>query len=217
MATKRVTPIDEDFAQAQNISINAAFQASPRACIILASQQITFTNASGSTVSITFVPNSVNPQQKIFGDIQSLQSGPSPSAPQTPNAPNGNGSVNYHINAGGKSYGPFGIQVGDGPLIVFLTLSGSNITCTPDPVAIPPYDSTLGIAGTIEFVPDNISNNYSIGWPGGDPFTPPITYPDSQPHGDGATTLPADYSYTVNTPNPKQGGSGAGTVKLKGS
>jgi len=215
MATQRITPIDEDFAQAQNISITPAFQASPRACIILASQSVTFTNGSGSPVSITFVPNSVNPQLKIFNDIPNLQSGPAPSQPQAPNATNG--SVNYYVNANGNSYGPFGIQVGNGPMVVYLTLSGSTITCTPNPVAVPPYSSSLGIAGTLEFVPDNINNNYSIAWPGGDPFTPPITAPDSQPHSDNPTSLPNDYGYTVTTPSPEEGGGGGGTVKLKGS
>src|SRR5580693_7826033 len=99
MATQRAIPI-EDIDSAQNINIDSSFMAHPRACIILDSQDVTFTNASGSTVAIQFVLNALNPDlnQQIFSDIPSLPSGPMPSAPQTPdNLTNGNGSVNYYV------------------------------------------------------------------------------------------------------------------------
>ncbi|HLB90901.1 MAG TPA: hypothetical protein VJK27_01090 [Terriglobales bacterium] len=219
MATQRAIPI-EDIDSAQNINIDSSFMAHPRACIILDSQDVTFTNASGSTVAIQFVLNALNPDlnQQIFSDIPSLPSGPMPSAPQTPdNLTNGNGSVNYYVVVGGASYGPYCIQVGDGPMQVLFTLSGDTITCTPDPVAIPPYNLALQIAGTIAMYPDDANNDYSIQWPGGDPFTPPLSTPDGASHGDSASSVPQDYSYTVTSPNPADGGSGGGTVKIKTS
>jgi len=219
MATERIIPM-RDGATNQNISINTSFAATPRACIILSTQAITFTNGSGSPVSIQFVPNPINPSQPIFNNISNLPGGPSPSQPQTPNnLNNGNGSVNYYIVAGGVPYGPYAIQIGNGPLQVLISMSGGNITCTPNPSVIPTYNSALGIAGTIEMVPDNVINNYAIGWPGGDPFTPPLTSPDSQPHADGPGTTITDYDFTVSTRSPREGvgGGGGGTVKIKGA
>jgi hypothetical protein len=219
MATQRAIPI-ADIDSDQNINIDSSFMAHPRACIILDSQDVTFTNASGSTIAIQFVLNALNsdPNQQIFTNIASLPSGPLPSAPQTPNnLTNGNGSVNYWVNAGGVSYGPYCIQVGDGPMQVLFTLSGDTITCTPDPVAIPPYNLALQIAGTIAMYPDDVNNDYSIQWPNGDPFTPPLSTPDEASHADSATTVLQDYSYTVTSPNPADGGSGGGTVKIKTS
>lgn len=216
MATQRVFPIEENFDVAQNITIDSSLKATPRACIIPSSQPVTFTNNSGMPISITFTPNPITPSQKMFNDIPTLPSGPAPSSPQTPNAPNGNGSVNYTISGGGNSTGPFGIQVGNGPLQVLFTLSGSDIICSPTIAAVPPYNTVLGIAGTIEMVPDDASNNYSVGWPGGDPFTPAITTPDSQSHANRATTPVNDYNYSVTSP---KGGivnaSGGGTVRIK--
>jgi hypothetical protein len=214
MATQRVFPIEENAFAAQNITIDSSLKANPTACIIPGTQPVTFTNSSGMPISITFTPNPVNPSQTLFNDIPNLPSGPAPSSPQSPTVQNG--SVNFTITGGGNSNGPFGIQVGNGPLQVLISLSGSNIVCTPKTVAVPPYNNVLGIAGTIEMVPDNVNNNYSIGWPGADPFTPALTTPDSQPHSDRATTPVGDYNYTVSSPKgPITNASGGGTVRVK--
>jgi hypothetical protein len=220
MATQRIIPIEEENVAAQPIAITSSggvYAASPVACIILGSRQqgVSFSNTSGSTVAITFVPNPVNNNLKVFNDIPSL---PSTGAPtyQTPQVDNG--SVNYNIVVGGQSYGPFAIQVGNGPLQVFISMSGTTITCTPPTVAVPAYNNALGIPGTLEMIPDNVNNGYAIAWPGGsDPFHPPLTWPDSAPHGDTNATPVGNYNYTVNTPNPKEGGGGGGTVRIKSS
>jgi hypothetical protein len=220
MATQRVIPIDEENAPNQNIVINSAFQASPRAFIMLPTSGVTFTNNSGTVISIQFVPNVLNPApgQQIFNNINSLQSGSAPSPPQTPNnLNNGNGSVNYYVVSGGVPYGPYGIQVGAGPMQVLFTLNGDQITCSPNPVAIPPYNNMLQQAGTIAMFPDDASNNYGVGWPTMDPFTPPITTPDGLPHANGPLTVVNDYNYNVTSPTPADGGNGSGTVRIKGT
>jgi hypothetical protein len=216
MATQRV--IYENVDLPKSISINSAFQASPAGCIIQSTQTISFSNASGSTVAIRFVANPVNPNPPVFNDIPNLPSNNLPSPAQSPNVSNGNGSVNFNVVANGVPYGPFAIQIGQGPLQVLISMgSGDKINVTPPTFAIPAYDSTQQIAGTVEMIPDNAANDYSIGWLNGDPFQPPLTAPDSAPHGDTNTTPVKDYGFTVSSPDPKEGGSGGGTVKVKGN
>jgi hypothetical protein len=216
MATQRVTPVHEDTSSNQNISITSSFQANPAGCIIQSSQTLTFTNSSGSPVAINFIPNPIDPNQQIFNNIPTLPGTGVPSLAQTPNA--SNGSVNYNVVAAGVTYGPFSIQVGTGPLQVLISMSGGVITATPNPAAIPPYSSVLGIAVTVAMYPDDPNNDYSIAWKASDPLTPALTSPDGLPHGDSNTTIVNDYKYTITSPkNPKLGGSGGGTVRIKGS
>lgn len=215
MATQRAFPI-EDLGSQQTIAINGSYQPSPSACIILASQTVSFTNSSGSPVAIRFVPNPVNPTAPpVFTDIPNLPSNNLPSPPQSPNVSNGNGSVNYNIIANGKSYGPFAIQVGNGPLQVSITTISGNINVTPQMFTIPAYNNALQIAGTVALVPDN--NQYTVAWPGGDPLQPPLTSADSQPHGDTNSSAVGDYQFTVTLKQlkPTLGTGGGGTVRIK--
>ena len=109
----RVIPY-EDNVVAPNINITPT-GASPEGCFLQQTgQTITFTNNSGVSIDITFVPNPVLPNQVVFNDILGL-SPPPPNNTNTQTPQVANGSVNYNVNIGGTKYGPYAIQVGNGP------------------------------------------------------------------------------------------------------
>ena len=210
MATARVIPFEDNVA-AQNVNVTST-GALPEGCFLQAGQAITFTNNSGASIDITFVPNPVLPNQVVFNDILGL----SPTAPnntntQTPQVPNG--SVNYNVNVGGTQYGPYAIQVGNGPMYVQIT----NSVCTPDPVAIP-HNVTVG-GGTLELVSTDV--NYAVG-PAtfSQRFAPTLTtvgvgLRNNTPHRD--LSGAGNYNYTVAPTAIAAGGGGGGTVRVKGS
>ena len=124
MATARVYP-----AADQPISVNAQGQANPAGCSIENGQNVTFTNNSGSPISILFAQTAIS-KKKVFDDINNLAPGSNyTDAPLVPNI-----TVNYNVSMGGQTYGPFAIEVRAGPLEISVT--GTNPT--PAAGAIPP-------------------------------------------------------------------------------
>jgi len=197
----RVIPFEDNAAL--NISISAT-DASPEGCILAAGQGVTFTNNSGSPVTITFNPTTV------FGASISLTA-QAPGNTNTPPMPSGSVSVNYNVSVGGGTpMGPFAIQVGIGPMFVVVSGPAGSEVCTPDPVAIP-------AGGTLEMRPALSTNKYNVaGWTNGDPFTVKITSVDSIPRTNSPTSGPGDYPYTVARVSIEGGGgNGGGTIKVK--
>ena len=202
----RVIPF-EDSATAQNISITAT-GATPGGCILTAVQDtVTFTNSSGYSIDITFNPTG------IFNNVSNL-SPTSGSNVNTQPAPV-NASVNYYVTVYEPGVtvtnGPYAIQQGTGAMVVTVSGSGTNITCAPDPVAIP-------VGGNLKMSPAISTSQYTVGWTNGDPFTTPITTVDNTSHTDDPQDGPGDYSYKIPKPSVTAGtGNGGGTVKVKGT
>ncbi|MGO9862400.1 MAG: hypothetical protein ACLPLR_02215 [Terriglobales bacterium] len=151
------------------ITIGANFTPSPQAVIVAPGTEIEFVNNTGFTINITFNPNPPGspppPAQLLFNNTPNI----APGGNNTQSPLCANGSTNYMVNVvGGASYGPFAIQVGNGPLYVQLSYVNSVVECDPGEVMIP-------IGGTLQMV-NTDSNSYSIGW--GvvtNPFNPPLT------------------------------------------
>jgi hypothetical protein len=197
----RVIPF-EDSDTTQNISITAS-DAIPEGCILTALQNtVTFTNNAGTSISIAFNPTG------ILTNISNLPPG-NTSAGQTMPA---SASVNYYVTVGPDVNGPYAIQSGNGYMVVEISGDSGSITCSPDPVAIP-------VGGNLEMQPAISTYVYDITWTDGDPFTVPITTADSTPHTDSPQNGgPGEYPYTVVKHSIEGGGgSGGGTVKVKGS
>ncbi|HVM93195.1 MAG TPA: hypothetical protein VMT67_10315 [Terriglobales bacterium] len=212
MAAQPIPPV-ADFNLNVTITIDNTLTPTPQGCVASApaGQQIafTFTNNSGSPISVTFTPNT------LFSDMASL------SGSQTQYVQGGtNASVNYVIN--GNNNQPYAIQVGIGPMVVTLgQATDGSTTYTPDPVAIP-LGNNNAQTGTLQIsaVP---GNGYNVAWKNNsDPFKPPITSSGGQAHAlFGASAQ--DYPYSANLAAPKDinvhtlGGGGGGTVKVRPS
>jgi hypothetical protein len=195
MATARVYT-----AADQPVNINPQGQANPAGCSIENGQNVTFTNNSGSTISILFAQTAIS-KQTVFNDINNLAPGANyTEAPLVPNI-----TVNYNVSMGGQTGEPFAIEVGAGPLEISVT--GTNPT--PAAGAIPPN-------GEIQFTATDYKCN--ISWPDGDPFNPRLDYafvgqpnnPVGQEHGNSGKTF--HYQLTKSSElNPVDGG---GTIKV---
>ena len=196
MATARVFT-----AADQPVNINPQGQANPAGCLIENGQNVTFTNNSGSTISILFAQTAIS-KQTVFNDINNLAPGSNHTeAPLMRDI-----TVNYNVSMDGKPlYEPFAIEVGAGPLEISVT--GTNPT--PAAGAIPPN-------GEIQFTTTDFKCN--ISWPDGDPFNPQLDYafvgqpnnPVGQEHGNSGKIF--GYKVTRSTDvNPVDGG---GTIKV---
>ncbi|HLX85468.1 MAG TPA: hypothetical protein VKR59_16315 [Terriglobales bacterium] len=215
MAARHLPHVPEG-AVALTIAIDGTNTAHPQAVRIAGgpNQQITFTNNSGGTISIQFEPNPPGPT--MFSNIIGLANGATDT--QTANVDlNGNGAVNYYVyDANNNPYGPFGIEIGNGPLYVSVTYNAAKVAgqCTPDPIALP---------SSAHLVMYSTDYNYTVKWPTsfGDPFSPLLTSvvpgaPNNSPVQEVANLQ--SYSYTVKSTNPVLGtGNGGGRVIVKGS
>jgi len=93
MATARVYP-----AADQPVNINPQGQANPAGCLIENGQNVTFTNNSGSTISILFDQTAIS-KQTVFNDINNLAPGSNHTeAPLVRDI-----TVNYNVSMDGKS------------------------------------------------------------------------------------------------------------------
>ena len=195
MATQRViTPA------AQPVNINPQGQANPAGCQIEDGQNVTFNNNSGSSISIAFARTAIR-DQKVFDDIVNLVNNASDS--QTPQA--ASITVNYNVSMGGRSYGPFAIEVGTGPLEISVT--GTNPT--PDIGAIPPN-------GEIQFTATDYQCD--IQWQDGDPFTPPLNNvyvgQSNNQVGEEHGNHTKDFHYTLTKSSAAHPVDGGGTIKV---
>jgi hypothetical protein len=195
MATARVYT-----AADQPVNINPQGQANPAGCLIENGQNVTFTNNSGSTISILFDQTAIS-KQTVFNDINNLAPGSNyTEAPLVSDK-----TVNYNVSMNGQTRGPFAIEVGAGPLEISVTRTNP----TPEHGIIPPN-------GEIQFTATDDKCN--IAWPDGDPFNPPLdnafvgqpNNPVGQEHGNSGKTF--RYEVTKSTDlNPVDGG---GTIKV---
>ncbi|MGA2966153.1 MAG: hypothetical protein ABSD64_08065 [Terriglobales bacterium] len=213
MSAARHIPMEE---VVQTISIDSTFTPTPQAVKVLTGTEIEFVNNSGSTINITFNPNppgSPPPAaQLLFSPIGNISPGGS-STPQSPQS--ANGSTNYMVNmVGGASYGPFAIQVGNGPLYIQVNYSNNAASCNPGEVVIP-------VGGQLQMV-NTDSNSYSVGWGPGitNPFNPALTSVGGQ-QGNAihqATAGAGTYTYTATkTSTNEVPSSGGGKIIIKSS
>jgi hypothetical protein len=193
MATARELPM-EDFNANPTITIGVGLTPSPQACMVSGGGQmsVTFANASGQAIQISFVPPAIPGAPVLFSGITSF--------PNTQTIPSGtNASVNYYVTANGNVSGPWCIQINDGPMIVQLALVNNVMTYTPETVAVP--ESNLTTDGTLAIFP--ALNGFPIQWLNNlDPFTPKITVSDGAAHASNPGTAGNTYSYT-GVPSPK--------------
>lgn len=211
MATQRVIPPEIEDVPAKTINITAS-GASPKACIILGSQQqaVTFTNNSGSPITITFEENPICEQ--IFTDVENLSpTAPNNSVTQTPLIPNG--TVNYNVTIGGTTSELCAIQVGVGPMYVEVASTNAGIITNPSPVVLP-------VGGYLEMI--STDYEYTVKWTPLDPFSPAITEVyvgagNSTPSQENESNTVQDYTYTLTKAPIGTTGSGGGTVKVKSS
>jgi hypothetical protein len=211
MATQRVIPPEVENAPAQTINITAS-GASPKACIIQGSQQqaVTFTNNSGSSITITFEENPICEQ--IFTDVENLSpTAPNNSATQTPLI--ADGTVNYNVTIGGTTSELYAIQVGVGPMYIEIATANAGIITNPSPVVVP-------VGGNLEMISTDF--DYTVKWSPLDPFSPAIgeVYVgagNNTPSQDNQSNIVQDYTYTLTKAPVGTTGSGGGTVKIKSS
>jgi hypothetical protein len=147
-----------------------------------------------------------HPATPVFNNVSGL----SPTAPnntntQTPQVTDR--TVNYNVVIGANSYGPYAIQVGNGPICISVTASNTS----PDPVVIPTN-------GWVQFF--STDSNYTVSWQAttGDPFYPPVTsiavgVSNNTAHQ--AKLAPNSFPYTIRVGFAD--GNGGGTVKVKGT
>ena len=209
MAAARHIPMTE---AVWTINIDTTFTPTPKGVIVKPGDQVSFVNGSGVAISVQFAANPPGPAVSA-----NLSIGVGATASFT--APNTNASANYNIYVGPtqKSGGPYAIQVGSGPLYVQVSynVATGQAICTPDPVTIPYGNATVG-RGTLEMMPVNAGDSFSVSWSNGDPFNPPLVSVDSLPHTEMVNV--GSYPYAVaKTGIMAGGGSGGGTVKVKSS
>jgi len=153
MATARVFTTPD-----QPININQKGQANPSSVQISDDQNVTFSNNSGSTISITFLPTAIT-AKTVFNDIDDLASG----ANYTEGPLVSGITVNYNVSMNGQTEGPFAIEVGIGQLEISVT--SANPT---------PLKGAIPANGEIQFNSTDVQ--YAITWLDGDPFTPLLNY-----------------------------------------
>ncbi len=196
MATARVFT-----AADQPVNINPQGQANPAGCLIENGQNVTFTNNSGSTISILFAQTAIS-KKKVFDDINNLAPGSNHTeAPLVRDI-----TVNYNVSMDGKPpYGPFAIEVGAGPLEISVT--GTNPT--PDMATIPRN-------GEIQF--NATDYKCDITWLDGDPLDPQLNSvfvgqsnnPVVHEHGN----VVKDFRYELTKSSQLNTVDGGGTIKV---
>jgi hypothetical protein len=196
-AARNLPPLEDPVKDISITYANSVLTVSPQGVIVAKGEQVNFANTASSqaAINITFNPNPPGPPPgpTPFTNITDLQPGESNS--QT--APNSDGSVNYTVTAGGTTFGPYAIQVGNGPLYVQID-NGVN---SPKKAVIP-------VGGTLRIV-DTANNPWYVKWDGGaNPFTPPLTTVGNHQ----ATLGAGEYDYKFSEGGPLLGGGGGGGI-----
>ncbi len=187
---------------AQTITIGTNFEPSPKSCIISGAGplSITFDNESGASISIQFIAPVYPANQVVFNNVNNLgNQQQNTQAPQVANA-----SVNYNVVANGTTKGPYGIQVGNGPMYVGIT----NNNSAPDQIAVPQ-------GGTLVMYSNDANTAYNIHWPNTNPF-PGLTVANYGVANNNSYTEvgPAQgYAYTFTLK--AMLGMGGGTIKIQ--
>jgi hypothetical protein len=195
-AARNLPPLEDPVQDITITYANSTLTLSPQGVIIAKGEQVNFMNSQSSqaAINITFNPNPPGPPAgpTMFTNITNLQ----PGATNSQTAPSTDGSVNYTVTAGGKTYGPYAIQAGVGPLYVQVTNEKGQGNCLPDPAVIP-------LGGNLRMA-ETDHHSYTVGWEGGsNPFNPPLSTVGSHQ----ATASAGEYEYTVSE-GPAEGGGG---------
>ena len=195
MATARVYP-----AADQPVNINPQGQANPAGCLIENGQNVTFTNNSGSTISILFDQTAIS-KQTVFNDINNLAPGSNHTeAPLVRDI-----TVNYNVSMDGKKREPFAIEVGAGPLEISVTATEPT-----------PKIATVPRNGEIQF--NATDYKCDITWLDGDPLDPQLNNvfvgqsnnPVVHEHGN----VVKDFHYELTESSQLNPVDGGGTIKV---
>jgi len=195
MATARVYT-----AADQPVNINPQGQANPAGCLIENGQNVTFTNNSGSTISILFDQTAIS-KQKVFNDINNLAPGSNyTEAPLVSDK-----TVNYNVSMNGQTRGPFAIEVGAGPLEISVT--GTEPT---------PKIANVPRNGEIQFTATDFQCD--ILWRNGDPFNPQLKNvfvgQSNNPVGHERGNVVKDFDYELTRSSQVNPVDGGGTIKV---
>src|SRR5271157_2649207 len=193
-----------------NIGSTPPFTPSPQGIVVGYGDTVNFANNSGSDVTIQFAANP--PGVAVYPPMSLLVPNGNPHGPVGFQVPNVDSAANYTIvPAGGQpNTGPFVIQVGEGPMYVIASVSGSSLNFAPSPVAVP-VGVTVSEVGVLSMRSPDV---YPLYWTPSNPFNPGITRTgQTQPVKVGATAEQYGYS---NTP-PGGGIAGGGTVIIRGT
>jgi hypothetical protein len=191
--------------QPQQVNINSQGNASPPGVKINNAQPVQFNNNSGSAISISFLNTAIT-GQRVFNDLNIAAGQNVTESPLVSDI-----TVNYNLNIGGNSYGPYAIEVGTGPLQISVTNGYPN----PSTAVIPPN-------GEIQFAATD--TQCSISWGSNDPFTPPLNTvyvgQSNNPVGSEQGNSGRNFPYTLNTTGPvavkanRVMAGGGGTIKV---
>jgi hypothetical protein len=196
MATARVFT-----AADQPVNINPKGEANPAGCLIENGQNVTFTNNSGSTISILFAQTAIS-KKKVFDDINNLAPGSNHTeAPLVRDI-----TVNYNVSMDGRiGELSFAIEVGAGPLEISVT--GTEPT---------PKSATVPRNGEIQF--NATDYKCDITWLDGDPLNPQLNNvfvgQSNNPVGHEHGNVVKDFHYELTESSQLNPVDGGGTIKV---
>ncbi|HTR23341.1 MAG TPA: hypothetical protein VMI10_05110 [Terriglobales bacterium] len=172
------------------ITIGSNFVPSQAGIVIGYGDIVSFTNNSGSNITIQFLPNS--PGLALYPNMTLAVT-----AGSTSNftAPSVDCAANYNVVVNGvvQNAYPYVIQVGNGPMYVLITGTLNNPDFAPGDVAVPLGNITTGM-GKLQMQSQVPNVAFAINF-GTNPFNPGITQSGpAQPVKAG--TAPGQYGYT---------------------
>lgn len=192
-----------------SITIGANFVPSSTGIVVGYGDTVTFTNSSGSDITIQFLSNS--PGQALYPNMNLPVSNGTNAGFQVPGT---DCAANYNILVNGvvQNANPYVIQVGIGPMFVLVTGPISLPNFNPGTVAVPLGDAANGM-GRLELKSQIPNTPVPVYW-GTNPFNPGITQTGpAQPVQSGIT--PGGYNYS-SSPGP-DARAGGGTVIIRSS
>jgi hypothetical protein len=192
-----------------SITIGANFVPSSPGIVVGYGDTVTFTNNSGSDITIQFLSNT--PGAALYPNMNLPVLNGTSSGFQVPGS---DCAANYNIAANGvvQNAQPYVIQVGVGPMFVLVTGPLNLPNFNPGMVAVPLGDAANGM-GMLEMKSQVPNAAIPIYW-GTNPFNPGITQTGPpQPVQSGIT--PEGYTYT-SSPGPDER-AGGGTVIIRSS
>jgi hypothetical protein len=199
-----------DFNPNQTITIDSTCTPTPQGCIVSApafsNAIVTFANTAPFQISISFSPGT----QSIFPNPLVIAA--NSNSPTYTVAGGTNLGLNYSITGNGIATGPFALQLGVGPMAVQITGSGSTLSYTPNPVAVPQGNAANGMGTLAISAP---STTLPINWTSTDPFNPPINSADGNSHPLAGGSNAGSYIYNAG-PSPADA-PGPGKVIIRSS
>jgi hypothetical protein len=204
-AARNLPPIADDNPNPQVITITNGIP-SPATCIIANGQQVQFINTSTSPINIYFQTDTQG--KSVFTSPILIGSQGNYTATPNPNYPDR--TVNFSVND--TQNFPYAIQVGAGPLYIYVSMSNLAV------IEVMPSPATIPSGGTWElFQASTDTHTYNVTWPNiaAPPF-PNFTV-NNTPQMASAVTGSFDYKVKLPGGIAAKTGSGGGTIKVGGN